>query len=201
MKASTRSKAKITLSQTKQLIFTIIGWSIAGFGLLAMLAFCFPAKETAEKIRSGETDQIGGIIAGAVLLAAGGAMVLFSFRQRRLIKDFKNYVKIIAPDPENSIEPIAAEMNIPLETVKTNIRKMIKKGYFVNARLDDANNRLILGLGNTYDILDRKENEAIEANKPMDLVPVTCPGCGMKTAVPRGKTARCEYCGSWLQAL
>lgn len=203
MQTRKQTRAKITIARIRAFLMIWASLTPILFGMILTLVYAFPDEDLKRKIRSGQTNQIAPIIFGLVVFAGGIALLVWGIRKMRLINTFKTYVRVLAEDPQRSVRSIASATNTPIEKVKANIRKMIACGYFSNATFNEGTECLIFGRGNTYEVLEMMEEEAneayLEAQKPVDLIPVTCPGCGAKNGVPRGKTIRCEYCGSYLK--
>ena len=70
------------------------------------------------------------------------------------------------------------------------LEKMIAKGYIRNIQIDREENYILITAPN------RRVNEKI-------YITVTCPSCGAKNQIIKGRLCNCEYCGqrltSWQQ--
>ena len=182
------SKAAILASQARQKLESILGWFLAGFGVLGAIGLVSQIKENGFNI---------GAFIFALVIAAGGVLLILKGRKTKALVDtFRNYVQFLAADPENSLENLAGATNVSLDEVKKNLREMIKRKFFANASIDEKNNRLIIRRTNDMQqILANSE----AASRPVERTAVKCPGCGATIAVERGKTEPCEYCGTMLQ--
>ena len=67
------------------------------------------------------------------------------------------------------------------------LEKMIAKGYIRNIQIDREENYILITAPN------RRVNEKI-------YITVTCPSCGAKNQVIKGRLSNCEYCGQRLNS-
>ena len=65
------------------------------------------------------------------------------------------------------------------------LEKMIAKGYIRNIQIDREENYILITAPN------RRVNEKI-------YITVTCPSCGAKNQIIKGRLCNCEYCGQRL---
>lgn len=200
MKNGTKTKAAVAVERTKMTVGKIIGIVLVVLMAMAIFGSFIPTKD-----ESGNTKpyDVSTLIFMLILAGLGVFLIIRSGKRKQLISNFEEYVRIIANDPENSLNTIATKTNQPLGEVRKNVATMIKKKFFANAELDDANDRIILNHNTVYDVLNNKQQQArdteIENSKPVEMVTVSCPGCGARVPIPRGKSAPCEYCGTYLQ--
>ena len=77
--------------------------------------------------------------------------------------------------------------DLPLDDVEieTPLEKMIAKGYIRNIQIDREENYILITAPN------RRVNEKI-------YITVTCPSCGAKNQIIKGRLCNCEYCGQRL---
>lgn len=182
------SKTAILVTQARQKLDTILGWFLALFFGLGGIGASIPAE--------GRKFD-GSVLIVAVPLAALGVFLILKGRKtKKLVKTFKQYVSILAGDPENSLNTLAQSTNTSLDEVKKNLRMMIEKKFFANAVIDEKNQRLILR--GTTDMQQIYQNSA-SVTQVVQKVAVNCPGCGAVNEVPKGSTGKCEYCGCTLQ--
>ncbi len=178
------SKTAILAAQLRQKIDFLLGAALAVLALGS-----FGAAFTVE-------NGMGNFIFGLILAAIAALLILKSRKTKTLVKNFKNYVQLLAADPENSLENLAGATNSSLDEVKKNLREMIKRKFFANAVIDERSNRLILRKANDMQqIIDNSKT----AERPSQQTTVTCPGCGAIMAVEVGKVVPCDYCGTMLK--
>lgn len=186
-----RSKAAVIIHQFRQKIESFSGWTLAILmGLMIIVS-----------LTDRLSDDVGVYVMMIFLLAAGVWLILKGKKRKKLISDFRNYVQILAGNPSCPLDVIARKSSTPLETVKSNVRWMIRKGFFVDAVIDEETDRLILN-GETA---TRPEPEAVRSmpQKPVqaeiEMFVVKCSGCGSVHQVPKGRVIPCEYCGNMLK--
>ena len=89
-------------------------------------------------------------------------------------------------------QPRIAEMTgETVENVRKNVNRMIEKGYFVNAYIDQSG-RIVLA--------DREKMNDVVANNDdrKDFVTITCPSCGGVNRLAKGQIGKCEFCGAYI---
>ena len=198
-----KSKVSVVTNQIWQKIETILGWALAAFGIVALIMlFTSPKDESYDSV----------LTMSIIFLALGGLLIIKGKNRKKLIKDFKAYVQILAGDPYNSLDTIAERTNTPVTIVKKNLQQMIKKNYFANAVIDEGSNSLILnGRPDTQQILSTKTMESLskvpsvqyqapgQSQPQVEMLTIKCNGCGAVNVVPRGSVVECEYCGNMLK--
>lgn len=144
---------------------------------------------------------ISGFIMMLILDAIGIALVVFSRRRSKLLKEFRKYVVFIQGNPDGSLDRLAANVGTSVEVVRENLKKMIKKNYFREAYIDFQANRLIIE-GFTTNPAPSSYPTSVSLNKggrsvvQKQVVPVTCKNCGGINRIDEGSVVECEFCGS-----
>lgn len=105
--------------------------------------------------------------------------------------DVKKYLSIIVNGNEKQIDAIAASMGKSYDVAKTDIQKMINKGYLKNAYINEGTREIILPNNNIQEQNGTAGNDA--ANTATKIV--ACPCCGANNTIV-GDMGECEYCGS-----
>ncbi len=100
---------------------------------------------------------------------------------------YYRYLWILSENSTGSIQQLADELEKPIEKVKKDLKKMIDKNLFVNAWIDDKNDRIYLPS------IQRAYSE-------ITYVTYQCPNCAGYNKIPKGAMVECDYCGSILQA-
>lgn len=201
-----KSKSKIIWGIIISRIQYIVGFAVAGFGLLGLIA---------------------GLIDPIVIITTLIGIFIFTrgMRRSKLIKTFRHYVSIISNDPARSLENIASATNTPLEKVRDNVDKMIKKGYFANTHIDESDNSIVIaGLHSPEKGASQQPQKATESSQPeiasnaanseaspvsnaakadevreqLSYATVACRGCGAMNKVISGSIGECDFCGSHL---
>ncbi|ATW26804.1 hypothetical protein [Candidatus Formimonas warabiya] len=159
-------------------VITIIGW--AGISL-AVLGFFVSISQGIGK------DDIGAItfllVAGIVLLLVG----------KKTVKDaemYKRYIDIVVNQEITSIDNIAATLNVSYESAREHLERMMKKGYFEGAFIDESAREIVLSKKQSQGHTEKGTGLADH------MVVVLCKNCGANNTVAKGTIGECEYCGS-----
>lgn len=107
-------------------------------------------------------------------------------------ENVKYYLSVIINGNTRQLDNIAATTGKPFEIVKSDIQKMIKKGYLKNAYIDESRREIVLP-GNAP-VPANPTNQAKDV--PMKIVACSC--CGANNTIT-GAIGECEYCGSPIQ--
>lgn len=177
------SKAAIVISQIIEKVQLIAGILITIiFGLSAIANI-------------GSNRTTGGIIFLMFVFAGIGVLlIIFSRKRKKLIKDFKTYVKRLSVDPTGSIENLASGLGTSQDVAKMNLEKMIKKRYFSNAYIDIENNRVVFPTASDNQQINASQDE-MDAPK-IEYITATCKSCGGISKLAKGTVGECDYCGS-----
>lgn len=124
-------------------------------------------------------DDIGTII---FFVLAGVSMILLGLNMKNTAKKYKKYISIIVNGGTSLIDKIAEASDINYDEVRADIDKMLEKGYFTGAYIDESTNEIILA----------ENKNKIEKKTSI----VTCRGCGANNTIVVGESSGCEFCGS-----
>ncbi len=129
-----KSKASIVVSQIIEKVEKIVGFCCAAlFGYLALYAMFDDQKELIEEIIMVWVFCVIGI------------MIFRAGRKRTKMRlEFKKYVTQLSVDPSGSLENLASATGTSVDTVKKNLKYMIKKKFFTNAFINEQANQLVL---------------------------------------------------------
>jgi len=173
---------KKTAMLSGKVIF-IAGWVFLAFAALG-IAVC-----SGEGFKSEDKSYITFFtIAGIVLVLLGRST------KKNAIK-FKKYITIIINKEITSIDNIAAAMPVTYDVCKKDLQKMIDKGYFDGAYIDESAREVVLP---KHDYADISEPTVSNGSRNVEMQVVVCKGCGANNKIPKGTTGECEYCGSAL---
>lgn len=188
------SKVAITVSKTIGLVQMLVGIIIVFmFGLCTIM--CLTDKEFLAD------TGIAFLIFCLVLSAVGVWLIVLSRKRNKLIKEFKKYVAAISCDPNGYLPDIAASLGIAENKLKTDLELMINKKYFANAFID-YNSNCIVVVNRPNQSTNTTQNQNTSTYSPpvspdaVEMVTVTCRGCGGINAIQKGIVRECEYCGS-----
>jgi 26S proteasome regulatory complex component, contains PCI domain len=174
------SKAAIITSVVIGKISSIVGYAFAFiFGLPLIM---------------GAFHEVGAAIVAIVFIAISVALILNGIKIKKRNRRFKKYVGLISVENQTSLENIASSTMQSLDFVTRDIQKMIDKKFFLNAYIDKETNEIVLQRRNT-----EGKFAPAAANAPVEMITVTCKGCGAVNSIPKGSVAECEFCGSPLK--
>lgn len=123
---------------------------------------------------------------GSMFLTAIIVAVVFGYlwEKRNLRK--REYFSMIDNHRISSLDRIASSLSLSYEQVEKDIRKMIQKGFFGLAHIDNMTRSIVL------------PNEAVDINTKVVTTSVVCPTCGATNNVSSIGENICEYCGTAL---
>jgi hypothetical protein len=119
------------------------------------------------------------------------------------------YMRFLYQEPSHSIEQLAGMLHTPAPAVRSNLERMIRKGFLAYAYIDDAANRIVCTMNDQAPPLQGFVNTPVtnpnpvwqsRTQRPVELVTVTCPNCGASGKMVKGTVTECEYCGSSIVA-
>lgn len=142
---------------------------------------------------SDGSNVLFGMVIMAVLFGGGGAYLLFASQKMKAFGErFKQYEYLIISKNEFLIDNIASESGIPCETVKNDLFKLIKCGYFSGSYINEVNREFVLL---HYSLQPSRMTHDLIADKQKTVV---CKNCGASNGIVEGQRYECEYCGSKL---
>ena len=144
------------------------------------------------------------ILSGLFYIAGGAALIYFGIQNKKKVERYKGYIELVANQKVYSIDTIANTMNVTYDLAKEEIGKLISKGSFRGATINE--------LTRSIDIVQVQQpihmQPSMQAmaqnmiNGYMEAAPAaavnvtaTCPGCGGTMAAQKGATVECDYCG------
>lgn len=162
-------------------ILSIVGGFSYGLAVLYLLA-CIT-----EGFDSGDFGIIVFFgIAGFVLCKVAKKIKLEA-------ESIKQYLAIIINGNVRQLENIAATTGKSYEVVRSDIQKMIQKGYLKNAYIDESIREIVLP--NNRPIENSSENHDAKKDSHAQTKIVRCSYCGANNTIV-GISGECEYCGS-----
>lgn len=135
-------------------------------------------------------------LTGLAWMALGAFLIATGIQWRMLIKDYRTYMTVLSNDPTGSITSISQATNTSNGIVKDNLKLMIKKGLAKNMAVDEQGNRVLQSSNQASPVAAPPTGAPIS----VEMVAVTCSGCGAKNKVAKGTATQCEHCGTTLQA-
>lgn len=131
------------------------------------------------------------VVMGVLFLLAGAYLFYNGRNLARLSMDFRKYTAILANDPVKTIYRIAEITGETAEAVRAKVNRMIEKGFFVNAYIDQSGKIVLADRSKMDDVVGNNDDR-------MDFVTVTCPACGGVNRLAKGKVGKCEFCGAYI---
>ena len=184
-----RKNKKSLLNSGKAMLIT--GLILISLGVIAIIGAATGnvSNDTGTPITAKE--QVYDILMYFIIfICSGGAFLIAGYISRKQAKSYKKYIDIINRYI-TSIETISATAGVPYETAKNDLQKMIEKGYFEGAYINDADREIVIR-NQMYD----NQN----TNNANQYTTVTCKGCGATNKVAVNMVTECEYCGYQLSA-
>lgn len=147
------------------------------FGIMGITGFSIGALTTSMLVIFGdEWMQLGGIISTAILaVLLGGSIFLTVLGNRwiQLVRRFDKYKQIIGKNMYIPVQKLAEKTGKPLVFVIKDLKKMMKKRFFLQGRMDDKETYLMLNeesyryylLAQQQYLLREKEKKAKEAEQ------------------------------------
>lgn len=139
----------------------------------------------------------GGTLFIVIAFGAGGlALLNHAKKTKKEAESVKKYLSIIVNGGERSLDAIASATGKQYDVVKTDIQKMIDKGFLKNAYLNENTREVVLATPSVKQEPVFYESSYAESNyaAPQTRV-VACPCCGANNTI-YGEVGECEYCGS-----
>ena len=128
-----------------------------------------------------------------ILTVIAAVMVINGLLRFRLIHEMREYIPIIASDPDGSVRNLSLKMGIPEDVAVKRLRKMLRKGYLKGAYYDASAGRFVF-------LQSIKIPGQKTANVPgTSIVDVECSNCGVLNHVNRGSVKKCDFCGEKIQ--
>lgn len=155
-----------------------------GFILFAFLALLVSLSEG---IDSMDVTMI------TLITLIGSGSLLLSRNIKKYVDEVKSYMSIIVNKGITSLDNIAPAMGKNYSEVSKDLKKMIDRGYFDGAYIDEEERELVLP-NNHIDV----KPEVIEKTPSdvVEMIVIPCKGCGANNKVQKGVGGECEYCGS-----
>lgn len=175
------SRSAIIISTIKGKIASILGYFLVIILGLPLVMNTYPD---------------GGVIPFVlVMMGLGVLLIVYGIRTKRSLKRFKKYINIITAENNTSLENIAGQTSQSTDFVMKDMQMMINKKYFIDAYIDEKANEIVLKKRDHI-----VTNVQVENNTSVEMISVTCKGCGATNSIQKSIGSECEFCGSALGA-
>lgn len=142
-------------------------------------------------------DSLDTVIIGLAFFIVVGLALRNAAKKIKVNADnVRQYVPIIVNGNVRKLDNIAETTGKPYETVKSDIQKIIQKGYLKNAYIDESTHEIVLPVTKVATV-ENIRNNAASASKKLATRVVACPCCGANNTIDEN-SSECEYCGSSL---
>jgi len=183
-----QSKTAIVVSQIIEKLQLIGGIFLTiVFGLSAIICMA-----------DGYTE-ISVVIVMYIIAIIGVVLIVFSRKRHNLIKSFRIYVSYLSVNPTGLIENLAEDLGISQNIIKNNLTIMIDRKYFANAYIDKTENRIVFPASSMADTSSDNNYSTKQDDSNSEFVDVNCKSCGGINRILKGRTSRCDYCGSYIK--
>jgi hypothetical protein len=173
------SKSAVMIAVIAGKISTVVGWIFAVFFLLGLLG--------------AAAGGVGYVIFCLVCIALGVLLIVYGKKTKDRIRRFRKYITIITIQNQTAVDQIANIVQMPVNFILADIKKMIDKKYFVGAYIDQTTNSIAFH-GKAVTAANNEINEDAAPNREMQIV--ACKSCGAQNHIVKGTVGECEYCGS-----
>jgi len=174
------SKAKVFVSEFLGKCASVVGYFLGVFG---------PIMTVFELAAGSPTETV---FAAVIMSAVGIFFIVVGSKIKRRIARFRKYVFLISTYRMTSLNDIAEETSRSVDFVRSDLQGMIKRGFFVNTKIDQDADKIIVG-GMTDSVPDHAQAQTTSIKYEM----YTCAGCAATGMKKNGMPRQCEYCGSF----
>ena len=173
------SKSTAAFGKTQKILFNIA----AGF-LFFMALGMFTSDEA---------------FLGILFLVGGFAVLHYKKKTAKQSERIRQYINMIVNQGIESLDTIAAMSNVSYDVVVDDLNKMISQGILSNAVIDQMSRTIVLSKAR---VAEQPQMVYVNntSSEPLQMVTVTCPGCGAKMPLAKGTVCNCEYCDTPINA-
>lgn len=129
------------------------------------------------------------LLIGAIFFAVDRKLKTYTANSRK-------YISIVIRDRVMDIDNIAATLPTSYENAKRDLQRMLNKGFFPGAYINEEERQIILPQRHT----ESSKNKSNNTTESVKMQLVKCNGCGAQNSIPVGTIGECEFCGSKLEA-
>lgn len=164
-----------------QLIDTVLLW-VAGFlyffDVVGFSSTIFELKDDHEMF-------VVGLVMSTIILFIAVCLTACPIMSKKMLERAEKYNRIFEEDHDGmvSYENFSQLTGFPIQTVRSDIRKMYKKKIFKNITYGFEGAMIIM-----------------KADTAGDFINVECPHCGAQVTMRMNGGARCPHCGTYLRS-
>ena len=172
------SKAKTAFSSLIGLALCLFGGGTAAFWFLGVILSITGEIEATN-------SRVGDAMMSLAIALIGVLITYFGVRKIRFVNKAKMLDNIFRGDFDGEVPlgRVAVLMGMSEADFLKLFKKLISKGYTINASLNNENGnfRIVLNGGKTQNV---------------EYVIVKCEGCGASNSVRKGFVGKCNFCGN-----
>ena len=142
-----------------------------------------------------DSTDVGMIIFFA---SAGAALLYLAKKIKKDADSVKQYLSIIVNGGERQLDSIVAVTGKPYSIVKSDIQKMIDKGFLKNAYINENTREIVLTDNLSAKVNINSQAQSFATDTIVETKIVVCHCCGANNTVS-GTLGECEYCGTSLK--
>lgn len=162
-------------------------------GVAGGFAAAFVFGGTALHCTGDGKTELDIVVTLYILAVMAAVIVINGVLRFRLIHEMREYIPIIASDPDESVKNLSLRMGIPEDVAVKRLRKMLRKGYIKGAYYDGSTGRFVFL--HSIHIPGQKTTNVLGTS----TVVVECGNCGVLNHVNRGSVKKCDFCGEKIQ--
>lgn len=129
-------------------------------------------------------------------ILAGVGLIFLGKKITNSASRSKKYISIIVNDEITDLDNIAAAVPTTYDNARKDIQKMIDKGFFEGAYINDSERKIVMPKKHQEPIY----NQSVNSGQTIKMQVVTCKGCGAQNSIAAGTVSECEFCGSKIEA-
>lgn len=177
-RTSVDKKAALNTGKT----ISIFGWICLAFAFLGLFV--------------GISEGFASDDAGMILFfgIAGLVLVAFGKYTSNSAKKSRKYIAIVVNQEMTSIDNIAASIPTTYDDAKKDLQKMIDKGYFDGAYINESAREIILPKKQP----EVTNNQLNNVTQNITMQSIVCKSCGANNKIAAGTVGECEFCGSMI---
>ena len=164
---------KASLSSGRKMM--IWGWVIVGMGVISWTSLM-------------EDGIIDGTLGMLFFVFLGLTLVYLGKKSSINAAKYKKYIDLIVNRKVRSIPTISSAIPVSHDIAIKDIQEMIHKGFFEDAYINYNQDEIVFS---TEDLVDERVK-----NHKVEMIVVSCNGCGANSKVEKGQVEKCQYCGS-----
>lgn len=154
-----------------------------GFGIPLVLIFALFFVVYLDITYTDKENYLGAAGVCLAFLVLCAWMIFSGAKQKGLVNACERYAPVIARNTVTSIEQLAGCLGQRTDKVRSNLDKILSRGYLMNVYVDYANSTIVI-----------QTREEYLSYQP--TITVECLACGGKTMLEVGQNGVCDYCGS-----